>query len=1791
MLAATALSVLGSSQVSADLVHRWSFNDPAGDAPDALVINDSVSGSPATVRGDYQTLASFDGAALRLPGTSNGNHSLRFMSPYLDLPNGIISSKTHLTIEIWATPHSANNFDRLFDFGSTNLTFGPGAQPGEIVDINGQGQVPGVSGGVDRLYISLCVGNDPNLQRIDAGLPGSLADPGLAFDASTPTTLGTRHHYVMTFEDGVGSYGPDGGRVRWYRDGTLLLSSDVDFQLAELNDVNNWLGRSQWTNDWNADVSYDEVRIWDHALTPADIANNLSAGPDSFVGVPAPTPDHLWTFNVQADSTPDVGQTFTDEIGGTWVATLRGNGARLNGTDVVLPGTTTGNETADTIAAYLDFSNGMVSASASVSFEAWVTPLSSRNWQRLFDFGRCVETLGPGAAPGEIIDDGIAPVGTTGYDNLSLSLNDGGNIDSQQLEGEFDDNGPVFSFSNAVTAPGTEYHYVLVVEDGVGSFGAGGCQVRWYRDGSLQNTMDFGFHLDEIEDVNNWIGRSLYSNDSNSHLSLDEFRIYRRAISPEEVVASFAAGPDPTSGPPEPPAPQPVPVHLWDFNAAAGSPVAGTGFVDAASGQVATLKGNGGTLTGTHLQLGEAVAPTTSATDVSNISAYLELPNGLISSFTDLTVEGWITPHSSQFWQRVWDFGNCTTTHGDGAVTGEIIDDAFTPAGFEANDNLFLSMNAGGDLGEHRLAGKLNAGGETGLNTDLSASTTANQEYHFVMTVEDGAGSAGGCRVRWFRDAMLQASIDLPFRLRDLEDVNNWIGRSNWSGDQNSHMSINELRLYDAAITQQEIKTSFSNGSDFAFPAAVATDDEATVHAGQKVLVEVLENDGGAIIASSVEIVSAPGSGTAVPQADGRILFTHDSLASGSITFTYRVNGLGGWSAPATVTIETATSLRIDNPSLTMPTAPPSTAWQLEDALPGLGFNQPLCIASIPGEPERLFVCERMARIQHVPDLSASTLTQNTFLDLFTVVAGRTPTETIEGGGNGEHGLLGLAFHPDYASNGHFFVAYTVRINGGAYYQRISRFTVSAGDPNVADPSSELILLQQLDEGSNHDGGDLHFGPDGYLYYAAGDEENPRDFRLNSQVINKDFFTGIFRLDVDLEPEDYTVNDGTGSDDDSIPPNSHPAIVLHGGYPAFEVPLDNPFVHTSLGGDWDGTYNGETLSDLSTVRTEFWATGLRHVWRMSFDSATGDLWAGDVGQDTYEEVNKVVRGGNYGWVYREGAHDTNFTNPSPPTKPAGFTSIDPVREYLHGNGPEQGNSVVGGYVYRGSRFPDLYGFYIFSDSVSGHVWKMGTTTGSVTRLTGLPGAYGVFSAQGLDPRNGDLLFAAYNDGKIMRLATADVGSNFPQTLSETGLFSDLTDLSPSPGLLPYEPNLRFWSDHADKTRWFAIPDGIGTMTWQREGPWDYPEGMIWVKHFNLALTRGDPLTNKRIETRVLVQQDEGVYGVSYRWNDTGTEAYLVADEGEEFNVEINDGGTIRSQRWEIPGRSNCLTCHADRPLSFNTRQLNRMSDIHGFAGNQIELLSDGGYLSNTPHPVETLHFHVRPDEAAYPLEQRVRSYLDVNCAYCHQDGGSVAGFWDGREELTLDETGLIYGLAVNNAGNPANQYVVPGDTTHSILLSRVAAANGFNRMPPLATNEPDDEAVALLTDWILSELPGHVLYDEFATVHGLTGGRDDDDDGDGVSNYDEYLLGRDPNSANDPASTAVTGSGNSWAFSFTRLPFRIYDIRTSTDLNVWESWSVPENTLDYGTTSEAVSIPIDFPEDPARFFRLEVSEP
>ncbi len=307
------------------------------------------------------------------------------------------------------------------------------------------------------------------------------------------------------------------------------------------------------------------------------------------------------------------------------------------------------------------------------------------------------------------------------------------------------------------------------------------------------------------------------------------------------------------------------------------------------------------------------------------------------------------------------------------------------------------------------------------------------------------------------------------------------------------------------------------------------------------------------------------------------------------------------------------------------------------------GLDKPIGLTHAGDESGRLFFNEQAGRIK-IFDQTRKRLLNEPFLDI---------SDRILAGG--ERGLLGLAFHPEYSRNGLFFVHYSSNgktCGAGAGDTVISRFKVSGRNPDRAERNSESCILTVKQPYSNHNGGQIAFGPDGYLYIALGDGGSAGDPQNNGQNL-KSLLGSLLRIDIDKSSQ------GRG----------------------YAIPADNPFA-----------------SDNSS-RAEIWAWGLRNPWRFSFDRQTGDLWIADVGQDEWEEINfqpAVSRGGeNYGWACREGRHEFSRRKPGCPAA----DPVEPVIEYDHN--PEC--SVTGGYRYRG-KISSLSGTYLYGDYCSGTIW-------------------------------------------------------------------------------------------------------------------------------------------------------------------------------------------------------------------------------------------------------------------------------------------------------------------------------------------------------------------------------------------------------------------------------------------------------------------------------------------------------
>lgn len=363
------------------------------------------------------------------------------------------------------------------------------------------------------------------------------------------------------------------------------------------------------------------------------------------------------------------------------------------------------------------------------------------------------------------------------------------------------------------------------------------------------------------------------------------------------------------------------------------------------------------------------------------------------------------------------------------------------------------------------------------------------------------------------------------------------------------------------------------------------------------------------------------------------------------------------------------------------------------------GFTRPLDIAHCGDS--RLFVVEQRGTIWILDSLG------NRLPDTFLNIIPRVLSV------DSEQGLLGLAFPPDYAQTGAFYVNYTFKPNGDT---RVSRFRLKPGNPNQADPDSEEILLTQTQPYINHNAGCLKFGPDGYLYIAMGDGGAGGDPQNYAQTKNT-LLGKILRIDVN---------------------STSPGL-------QYGIPADNPFVN-------DPAY-----------RPEIWSLGWRNPWRFSFDRLTGDMWVGDVGQSTNEEIDFEPAGAggrNYGWRCYEGTLAYNTSN-CPPAS----AFVEPVFEYDNNS---LGCSVTGGFIYRGSKQPDLYGWYLFPDYCSGRWWGIQQQADSTFNTVQLADLTNFQYASLGEDRNGELYVATLNQGNILRITEQCSGFQIAGTVTNAG---------------------------------------------------------------------------------------------------------------------------------------------------------------------------------------------------------------------------------------------------------------------------------------------------------------------------------------------------------------------------------------------------------------------------------------
>jgi uncharacterized repeat protein (TIGR03806 family) len=614
--------------------------------------------------------------------------------------------------------------------------------------------------------------------------------------------------------------------------------------------------------------------------------------------------------------------------------------------------------------------------------------------------------------------------------------------------------------------------------------------------------------------------------------------------------------------------------------------------------------------------------------------------------------------------------------------------------------------------------------------------------------------------------------------------------------------------------------------------------------------------------------------------------------------------------------------------------------------------------------------------------------------------------------------LYSICFDPDYAANRRIYVFRNLAPPNVAERQnRVSRFTLDAGPTGRIDPKSEEVILEWGSDG--HDGGDMAFGTDGMFYLTTGDGTGDSDTWNSGQTLD-DLLGAVLRIDL-RNPSD--------------------------GKP-YRIPPDNPFV------------------DTPGARGEIWAYGLRNPWRMSVDPPTGHLWVGTNGQDLWETAHLVRRGENYGWSVYEGSHPFYLERKRGPTP-----LVPPTIEHSHA----EFRSLTGGVVYHGDVLPELEGAYIYGDYSTGRIWGMKHDGAKSLWHKELADTSLMIAAFRVVP-GGQLLVADHGSGlyRLVPTPKGEPGPPFPTKLSQTGLFAAAAEHQPDAALLPYSVNAPGWADGATAERFIALPERAQID--YSSGSWTFPNGTALVQTLSLERKLGKPESRVRVETRVLLRQQNEWAGYSYRWNEEQSDATLVAKDGADGEFEL-DGG--RRQKWRFPSRTECLTCHsraANFVLGVTEAQLNRPHGGATSGENQLATFERLGVFSKPlPKPPGELAKLANPYDSTHDLDARARAYLQVNCSVCHVSAGGGNAKMELGVATERAKMELIEARPQHDSFGIANAMLVaPGDPDRSVLVHRLAR-RGRGQMPPLVSARVDDAAVELLRSWIATIPPNRPL--------------------------------------------------------------------------------------------------------------------
>jgi chitodextrinase/glucose/arabinose dehydrogenase/mono/diheme cytochrome c family protein len=739
------------------------------------------------------------------------------------------------------------------------------------------------------------------------------------------------------------------------------------------------------------------------------------------------------------------------------------------------------------------------------------------------------------------------------------------------------------------------------------------------------------------------------------------------------------------------------------------------------------------------------------------------------------------------------------------------------------------------------------------------------------------------------------------------------------------------------------------------------------------------------------------------------------------------------------------------------PTSAPGnpSGWALVNAFPNVVFTEPLTIVEIPRSSEFLVVGKTGLawRFPRDPAVTQSQVVQ--VLDM-TGVTQR----------NEDQGFYSITFHPNFGLPGatgenHVYACYSRRgdpavSNPTVSFWCLSRFTWNRAT-GMIDPASEFMMIRQYDPHDWHNGGAAFFGPDGFFYLTTGDGGGNGDSTNSSQKLDQSLFGGVLRIDVDNDPaRSHPIRRQPRNNIGWTQPAGWPATMSQG----YSIPNDNPWLDPAGG-----------------ILEEFWAIGLRSPHSGHYDPVTGDIWVGDIGEASREEISRITKGANCQWPYREGTGDGSKPKPLP------IIGFDQPPAYDYGR--TEGSCVIGGMRYRGAKWNSfLGGKVLFGDHIRGRVWTMTLPENGDAPIieeiaSGFSGGYKAGLGGFATDSTGEVYLMNLTGqeapgGTILKLAAQPPSVEPPGLLSATGVFTNLTTLATAPGVIPYDVPNPLWSDAADKYRWVILPNN-GTMDtpaekidFSEDGNWVFPPGTVFVKHFEVA--------SKRLEIRFLVcTEGGGKYGFTYKWNAAGTDAVLINAGLNESYPHLLPDGSVEQRVWSYPSRQDCAVCHnqvSGQALGFRTAHLNSL--LHypstGRTANQLVTLDALGAfdVDLTDQQLDNFTEARALDDGTAPLEHRIRSYLDTNCSHCHQPG-AVGGGFDARLGTPLDSQNLINGIPERyEALGHDGRYIKPGNLALSALNVRLGAVNNDDAMPPLAKNLAHGPGIAALQSYINS---------------------------------------------------------------------------------------------------------------------------